>query len=340
MKNITRKIASVALGTTIILSSVTGASAATYTVKSGDTLSGIAKKYNTTYSAIMKSNGLSSTVIRIGQNLQIGGTATTSTTTASKSTTSTTSTSTYTVKSGDTLSGIAKKYGTTYTAIMKANGLSSTSIRVGQKLQIGGAATTSTTTTSKSTASTSTSTNTYTVKSGDTLSGIAKKYGTTYTAIMQLNNLKTTILKVGQKLTITGKATSTTASNTSTVVTKVVSGTTVVNTAEKYIGRPYVFGGASPTGFDCSGFVYYVFKNAGASISRTSAAGYYSLAKKVSSPQVGDLVFFSNTYKAGISHVGIYIGSGKMVSASGTKVNIDTFQSGYWKSHFTGYGRI
>lgn len=186
---------------------------------------------------------------------------------------------------------------------------------------------------------------TYTVKSGDTLSGIAKQYGTSYTAIMNSNNLKSTSILVGQKLEI-GNSTSvsapvtTSTAKTSATKTTAVSGSKVVNVAKQYLGVNYRFGGSSPSGFDCSGFVYYVFKKSGKSISRTTAASYYSKAKKISAPQVGDLVFFSNTYQRGISHVGIYIGSGKMISASGTQVNISPVHTGYWNLHFTSYGRI
>ena len=247
------------------------------------------------------------------------------------STVSGASAATYTVKSGDTLSGIAKQYGTTYTEIMNLNGLKSTFIKVGQQLQVSGKSSTTTTTTAATT--TNTSSTTYTVKSGDTLADIAKQYGTTYTAIMNLNGLKSTFIRVGQKLKISG-----TVSTSSNIAA--TNGSTVVSIAKQYIGVPYVFGGSSPSGFDCSGLIYYAFKNSGKSISRTTAAGYYSMAKKVTSPQIGDLVFFSNTYKAGVSHVGIYLGNGQMISASGSKVIIESILSGYWKSHFTSYGRI
>jgi len=60
----------------------------------------------------------------------------------------------------------------------------------------------------------------------------------------------------------------------------------------------------------------------------------------VTSPQVGDLVFFSNTYKNGISHVGIYIGDGQMIDASNSGVKIESIKTGYWKNHLSGYGRI
>ena len=251
------------------------------------------------------------------------------------STVSGASAATYTVKSGDTLSGIAKQYGTTYTAIMNLNGLKSTFISIGQKLQVSGTASTSSLTSSSAT---NTSSTTYTVKSGDTLSGIAKQYGTTYTAIMNLNGLKSTLISIGQKLQVSGTAP--TSSSTSSAASSTATGSKVVSIAKQYLGVPYVYGGSTPSGFDCSGLIYYAFKNAGQSISRTTAAGYYNMAKKVTSPQVGDLVFFSNTYKTGISHVGIYLGNGQMISASGSSVNIASIQSGYWKAHFTSYGRI
>lgn len=317
MNKLTKSVASLTLGTSLLFSTVSGASAATYTVKSGDTLSGIAKQYGTNYKEIMNLNGLNTTLIKVGQKLQVNGTTTSSTIS--------TSASTYTVKSGDTLYRIAKQNGTTYQAIMNLNGLKSTLIKVGQKLKISGS------TSSASSSTISTSATTYTVKSGDTLSDIAKQYGTTYQAIMNANGLKSTFITVGQKLKISGSvsSSSTTATNSN-----------VVSIAKKYIGVPYVFGGSTPSGFDCSGFIYYVFKKSGKSISRATAAGYYNLAEKVTSPQVGDLVFFSNTYKAGVSHVGIYVGNGQMISASGSSVNIASIQSSYWKSHFTGYGRI
>ena len=90
MNKLTKTVASLTLGTSLLLSTVSGASAATYTVKSGDTLSGIAKKYGTTYTAIMNSNGLKTTLIKVGQKLQVSDTT-------SSSTISTSST-TYTVK--------------------------------------------------------------------------------------------------------------------------------------------------------------------------------------------------------------------------------------------------
>ena len=176
----------------------------------------------------------------------------------------------------------------------------------------------------------------YTVKSGDTLSSIARQHGTTYQTIMSNNGLVSTNLKVGQTLEVDGKK-ATTATAKPTTTTK---HTNVVSIAKQYLGVNYRFGGTTPAGFDCSGFVTYVLNKSGKQTYRTTAAGFYNKATKVSNPKVGDLVFFSNTFKKGISHVGIYIGDGKMINASGSKVNISSIHSGYWKSKFTAYGRI
>ena len=74
-------------------------------------------------------------------------------------------------------------------------------------------------------------------------------------------------------------------------------------------GVPYVWGGTSANGVDCSGYIYHVFKKFGHNISRQSVAGYWSSLPKTSSPQPGDLIYFQNTYKSGPSHMGIYLGA-------------------------------
>jgi len=131
------------------------------------------------------------------------------------------------------------------------------------------------------------------------------------------------------------------------VVTTVSNPTPVVSAndklvakAKEYLGTPYVFGGTTPSGFDCSGYIYYVHNAAGIKLTRTNTSGYYSMTTKVSSPQPGDLVFFSNTYKAGISHMGIYIGNGSFIHAGGDRVQINKVTDYYWKDKFTSYNRF
>lgn len=175
---------------------------------------------------------------------------------------------------------------------------------------------------------------TYTVKSGDTLYKIGQAHKVSYQSIMTSNNLKSTNIRVGQKLQIGGTATVTKAK-------AATSTSNVVSIAKQYLGTRYTFGGSSPsTGFDCSGYVSYVMIKAGKMKSRATAAGLYNMSKKVSTPQVGDLVFYSGTYKKGISHVGIYIGNNQMINASGSKVQITNIYNSYWKKYFTGFGRI
>lgn len=116
----------------------------------------------------------------------------------------------------------------------------------------------------------------------------------------------------------------------------------IIATAKQYIGVPYVWGGTSPGGFDCSGLVYYVFKQHGMTFNRTAATQYqHGVYVSKSSLQPGDLVFFQNTYKAGISHVGIYIGDGQFIHASSSQgVTISNLSNSYWASHYYGARRV
>ena len=119
-------------------------------------------------------------------------------------------------------------------------------------------------------------------------------------------------------------------------------GQKIVATAKNYLGVPYVWGGTSPSGFDCSGLVYYVFRQHGISLNRTAATQYQhgSYVSKANL-QPGDLVFFQNTYKSGISHVGIYIGSGQFIHASSSQgVTVSYLSNSYWSSHYYGARRI
>ena len=127
--------------------------------------------------------------------------------------------------------------------------------------------------------------------------------------------------------------------NTSNVASS-GNGSSVVATANQYIGSRYVYGGTTPSGFDCSGFTSYVYKKYGVSLSRT-AAGQYSNGVAVSKGELqpGDLVMFG---KSGINHVGIYIGGGKMIHAANPSrgVTTDTINSGYYGASYVGARRI
>lgn len=116
----------------------------------------------------------------------------------------------------------------------------------------------------------------------------------------------------------------------------------LIEEAEKYVGFPYVWGGSSPeTSFDCSGFVSYVLTNSGLyNTGRLGAQGLYNISRRVSTPQPGDLVFFTGTYDTpGVSHVGIYVGDGMMLHC-GDPIQYSSLNTSYWQSHFYAYGRL
>jgi cell wall-associated NlpC family hydrolase len=125
---------------------------------------------------------------------------------------------------------------------------------------------------------------------------------------------------------------------TRTIQSHLAFGTRVVDYARKFRGVRYVYGGSSPrTGFDCSGFVRYVYAHFGLSLAHSSYA-QFDRGRRVSraSLRPGDLVFFD-----GLGHVGIYIGSGHFIHAphSGTRVRIETL-AGWYSSRFVGARRL
>jgi len=114
----------------------------------------------------------------------------------------------------------------------------------------------------------------------------------------------------------------------------------LVDNALSLQGVPYVFGGTSRSGFDCSGYTQYVFNGSGISLPRTTAE-QFKVGSSVSPEQLqsGDLVFFS-TYAPGASHVGIYIGGERFVAASNSGVSISSLDSDYYKSRYLGARRV
>ena len=110
--------------------------------------------------------------------------------------------------------------------------------------------------------------------------------------------------------------------------------------ALRFIGTPYVFGGTSGYGFDCSGYVQHVFALAGISLPRTADAQFYAGRSVSGHPLVGDLVFFQ-TYEAGPSHVGIYLGGGRFVHASSSRgVMVSSLGESYWATRYLGAKRV
>ncbi|MEC2050718.1 C40 family peptidase, partial [Bacillus amyloliquefaciens] len=320
-------------------------SSGTYKVKLGDSLWKIANSVHMTIAELKVLNNLKTDTIYVNQVLKTKGTSSSGSTPPkdnSNQNQNQTQTSSYTVKSGDSLWKIANAYNMTVQQIRSINKLTSDMLRVGQVLKL-------TKTSSSGSSSPSTpnqsgdtgKTTTYTVKSGDSLWVIAQKFNVTAQQIREKNNLKTDVLQIGQKLTITGQQTNPTPNQsggtggTGSTSAKI---NVMIDAAKAQLGVPYVWGGTTPRGFDCSGFIYYVL-NKVTSVSRLSAAGYWNTMTSVSQPAVGDFVFFS-TYKAGPSHVGIYLGNGQFINANDSGVVISSMNNSYWKQRYLGAKRF
>ena len=163
-------------------------------------------------------------------------------------------------------------------------------------------------------------------------------------SLLSNNKQETSRSQSTSRRTSSTKTTKNTASQATAQTTNVPAsgnGSSIVATAKQYLGSKYTYGGSSPsTGFDCSGFTSYVFKQHGISLNRTAAAQYSNgVAVSRANLQPGDLVMFG---KSGINHVAIYIGGGQIIHAStpSTGVRIDSLSTGYYNNNYVGARRI
>lgn len=341
----------------------TGASALadSYTVVKNDTLWGLSKKYGVSVSDLKKANGISGHLIYVGQKLQIPTKSTKATKTAktstSTSTVDTTST-THTVVKGDTLWSLAKKYGVSVSTLMKANNLSSSTILIGQSLNLRAgmtaygvngvttgssstaastntASSTSTTASSqapkakKSTTNTSSNSNTSTQSQSTASNSSASTTTNTNTAASNANTTSSTNTAasssqaVSQAPTASTSTVTPTASTSTATTTASASASAITSYALTFLGVPYVWGGTTPSGFDCSGLVQYVYSHFGINLGRTTYTQQYAGTKiSVASAQAGDLYFWGSYGSA--YHVAIALGGGQYVMAPAPGQNVMT----------------
>lgn len=336
----------------------TGASALadSYTVVKNDTLWGLSKKYGVSVSDLKKANGISGHLIYVGQKLQIPTKSTKATKTAktstSTSTVDTTST-THTVVKGDTLWSLAKKYGVSVSTLMKANNLSSSTILIGQSLNLragmtaygvngvttGSSSTAASTNTASSTSTTAssqapkakksttnTSSNSNTSTSANTQSqstasnSSASTTTNTNTAASNANTTSSTNTAASSSQAVSQAPTASTSTATTTAS---ASASAITSYALTFLGVPYVWGGTTPSGFDCSGFVQYVYSHFGINLGRTTYTQQYAGTKiSVASAQAGDLYFWGSYGSA--YHVAIALGGGQYVMAPAPGQNVMT----------------
>lgn len=314
----------------------TGASALadSYTVVKNDTLWDLSKKYGVSVSDLKKANGISGHLIYVGQKLQIPTKSTKATKTAktstSTSTVDTTST-THTVVKGDTLWSLAKKYGVSVSTLMKANNLSSSTILIGQSLNLragmttygGNGVTTGSSSTAASTntaSSTSTSANTQSQSTASNSS--ASTTTNTNTAASNANTTSSTNTAASSSQAVSQAPTASTSTATTTT-TASASASAITSYALTFLGVPYVWGGTTPSGFDCSGLVQYVYSHFGINLGRTTYTQQYAGTKiSVASAQAGDLYFWGSYGSA--YHVAIALGGGQYVMAPAPGQNVMT----------------
>ncbi|WP_339175245.1 NlpC/P60 family protein [Solibacillus sp. FSL R5-0691] len=306
------------------------AEASTYTVKHGDTLTKIAKAHNTTINQLKQWNNLSQDRIFIAQKLVVA-------------------------PAKSAVNAVSKSPAVTKTATVTTAPKTTAVSVVEEKVER-----------PQNTVS-------HTVIKGDNLTKIAKKYSISVASIKQLNNLKSDAIKVGQKLTISQQATkdlAVEAPSAKTVEAEINFSQTADEAIEKQLkkevalpgkvsqqterlygqaiqaanavlGTPYKYGGTTIEGFDCSGFVNYIFNSVGVQMDRKSSLMYFEQdTTKVTQPVPGDLVFFKNTFIPTISHMGIYLGNDEFIHAGSKGITISNVQEKYWAERFVAYKRL
>lgn len=247
----------------------------------------------------------------------------------------------HTIKKGDTLSGISKKYKVSVQEIRGLNNLKKTAkLKPGQKLTV------------KKTVK-KTGPETYTVKKGDNIYRIAKKFNLDVDDLKDTNLLDSDNLKAGQKLLLELEPEAETAQVVNLVeeIKKLSESEELANMsmsdrlilfAKKFLNIPYKFGGSSIMGIDCSAYVQKVYGFVGINLPRSARLQFYEgEVVDRDSLSIGDLVFF-RTYASFPSHVGIYMGNDLFIHASSKdkKVSIGSMNAPYYFKRFIGGKRL
>jgi LysM repeat protein len=293
-------------------------SAATYTVKAGDSLSMIASRSKVSLAALLAANGMTaSSLIMPGMTLTLPAGAVVPSAPTSTPTTAA-SGATYTVKAGDSLGGIASRSHVTLAALLTANNMTATSlITPGMKLALpaGAVAPTATGSNAPGTAGPGGS---YSVKAGDSLGGIASRNHVTLAALLAANNMTaTSLITPGMSLALPAGATTAQPQSTEqpTAGSRI---DTVLQFALAQQGKPYRYAASGPDAFDCSGLTTRAYAQIGVHLVQQSAAqATQGTAVAFWSEPIlpGDLVFMATRGNDIISHVGIAIDGNTWIQA-------------------------
>lgn len=296
-----------------------------YKVVSGDSLWAISKKYGTTVDAIRNANNLTSDRLFVGQSLVIPASGSAQAQAEAQPIK-------YTVKAGETLYSIARQFNITVNAIKQQNQLSTDVIRIGQVLTLSG-----------SNASVSPPAATTIDSSVSTLQKQLQVLGYYTVPAMAgtLDSATTEAIKSFQSdysLPVTGTG----DAATKTAIEHALVKKALVQDTNNYIGVPYRWGGVTPQGFDCSGFVYFMFNKHGVDMGRATSGSLFTKGAAIdrNKLQPGDLVFFGVNTPGVVSHVGFYVGENKFVSATSSNgIQVVSLDSTYWSKYYMGAKR-
>lgn len=213
---------------------------ATYTVKNGDTLGGIANKHDMSLSDLLSKNDISaSKVIFPGNKLKVKGSASSSSNSSkSQKTSSSSGSSSYTVKNGDTLGSIAIKHNMSLSSLLSKNDISASKVIFpGDKIKVSGSSSSGSSSKSSQKKSSSSASSSYTVRSGDTLSGIASKHGMSLSELLKANDISASKpIFPGSKIKVSGGSSSSSSSSKSTVKPKAKTSTYTVKSGDTLSG--------------------------------------------------------------------------------------------------------
>ena len=368
MRNYFPKTSSFFLLIIVLFISSTVQASIEYTVKKGDNLASIAKKYKVSVKDLQRENKVSARHMKPGATVIIPGKNAAAKKSgkdpakgkgsghagkvihegnqreAEASAVKAPDTLYHTVRKGETITSISKKYSISTDELKEFNNLKSSKLRKGRKLLVKHIGP-----------------KTYTVKKGDTLWNIAKKFDMESDDLMKLNEMESPSLTAGQKLYLEEEVDPATVDTYREVIGKRVNideelkkvseseeftekpmPDKLVTFAKKLVNIPYKFGGNSILGIDCSAYVKKVYGLLGIELPRT-AREQFQTGETVDKEElsIGDLVFF-RTYASFPSHVGIYLGNDLFIHASsrGKKVTINSLGTPYYLKRFIGGKRL
>ncbi len=276
----------------------------------------------------------------------------------------------YIVKSGDSLWTIARQHNMLVSEIKELNHLASDMLHIGDRLilSVDNSSYSPQDSSSSGEAQSVSGGDYYIVKAGDCLWSIANAHNMTVEKLRSINNLTSDNLFPGDRLLINGNAHAVVVNNEpveeefvqeeyteeevqneeATYTAPSRSGSTIIaasilQEAAKYLGTPYKYGGSGPGGFDCSGFVQYIFGQQGYSLGRTAAdQASQGIHVDKSDLKPGDLVFFI-CGGSGINHAGIYTGNGQFIHSSSPRsggVIYSSLTEGYYLNTYAGARRV